>query len=143
MEIFVKIILLISWIAYAILDGMNDGYFYHYRNTSIKMKHENIHWVYFCKRFIIGALIIWIHSLYFSFLNTSIFGLSLILLFSFFHNGIYYTIRKKLSDKNLYPKGFWSSSTSSEALLELNNISRVFLAVTGAIGIISSFDIHI
>ena len=143
MEIYYKIILLISWIFYSLLNGMRDGYFYHYRNTSIKMKGENIHWLYSCERVIVGALIVWLHSLYFSSLNTSIFGLSLVLVFSFFHNGIYYELRKKLSDKNLYPKGFWSSSTSSEALLELNNVSRIFLAITGGMGIIISFQINI
>ena len=143
MEILYKIILLISWIIYAMLDGRRDGFFYHYRNTSIQGKGENIHWIYFCQRFIFGVLIAWLVYLNSLILSTIIYSNGLILLFSFFHNGMYYVTRRKLSNKNLYPKGWWSSSTSSEALLELNNVSRIFLAITGILGIIVSLNINI
>lgn len=138
-----KIILLICWIIYSCLDGKKDGFLYHYKNTSIQNRGGNIHWIYFCQRFIVGILIAWLIYLNNPLLNTIIFSMGLILLFSFFHNGFYYKTRKKLSNGNLYPKGWWSSSISSEALLELNNVSRIFLAIMGVIGIIMSFKINI
>lgn len=139
----IAIILIIFWIVYALLSGTNDGYYYHYRNTSIQLKDENIHWIYFCQRFILWSCMLLLHSLYFPILSTGVFSASLILIFSFFHNGIYYETRKRLSNYNLYPKGWFSSSTSSQATIELNNISRIFLAVVGLIGIIASFQINI
>lgn len=138
-----KIILLVTWIVYGLAEGFRDANYYHANNTSINSVKKDIHWIYFCQRFILGSLIAWLVYLNSSFLSTTIYSTGLILLFSFFHNGMYYVTRRKLSNKNLYPKGWWSSSTSSEALLELNNTSRIFLAITGALVIMASFQINI
>lgn len=139
----IKIILLTTWIVYALLEGKRDGYYYCYRNTSNQLKGENIHWIYFTDRFILMSLITWVHSWEYPILNTGIFALSLILLFSFFHNGKYYRTRKKLSHGEIYPKGWWDMSISSEALLNLTPVSRTWLAVTGLIGIIATCGLKI
>lgn len=139
----IGIVILFFWIVFALLQGLNDSYYYHYRMTSNQLKDENIHWVYFCQRFIVCTCIGLIHSMYFPILSTGIFLGSLILIFSFFHNGMYYQMRKKISHGNLYPKGWFSSSTTSQATIELNNVTRIFLAIVGIIGIIASFQINI
>jgi len=68
-----------------------------------------------------------------------VFAISLALLFSFFHNGVYFMTRNKL-DSKIYPKGFWDDSTSSTAKLDLNVKSRIILAVIGCIGIIAAIS---
>lgn len=118
-------------------------FFYHYRNTSTQLKDENIHWVYFIDRAFILSLISILHYYGFhSYLSTGVYSAGLALIFSFFHNGMYYKTRNKL-DNNIYTMGWKSNSTCSEATLEFEWNARVILAITGAIGIIASFTINL
>lgn len=137
----IAIVLIMMWIILALLNGVRDSFYYHYKMTSIQQKNENIHWVYFCERFITWSCIALLHSMFFEILSTGIYSGSLILIFSFFHNGIYYETRKRLSKADIYPKGWWSSSTTSTATIELNNISRIIMLITGVFGLIASFKI--
>lgn len=140
----IVIVTLIGWMIYALLEGKRDGYFYHYRNTSIQLKDENIHWVYFIDRAFMLSLISVLGYYYFhSYLITGIYSGGLALIFSFLHNGIYYQTRKKLSNGNLYSMGWRSSSTCSKATLEFGWNARVILAIIGALGIIISFTINL
>lgn len=132
----VKIILLVLWIIVALLEGTRDGFFFAYRMQS-KPDRFNMHWLFTSERTIVLVLIAWIYSRTYSFLDTGVFTFSLILLFSFLHNGMYYKIRHML-DKNIYPKGWWDSSTTSESMIEFSIVSRTFLAIVGSVGIITS-----
>lgn len=135
-----EIILTICWIISALVEGKRDANFYHNKMTSTNPDKQNIHWLFTVERFIIWALIIKIYSLHESILSTGIFSLSLVLIFSFFHNGMYYKIRHKL-DNNVYSKGWWSSSTTSEAFIELDLRARIFLVVVGFWGIVTAYII--
>lgn len=134
----IKIGLLILWIIVALLEGTRDGFFYAYRMNSAKQDKYNMHWLFTFQRLVIMILIAWIYSRSFSLLDTGVFVFSLILLFSFFHNGQYYWTRNFL-DKSIYPKKWFSNSTTSESMLEFSVVARVFLAFVGIIGIITSF----
>ena len=135
--------ILICWILYCCLEGRRDGYFYHYRNTTTELKNENIHWIYFVKRAFVLSLIAVVHVIaYDCYVSTALFVSGLSLVFSFFHNGMYYQTRKKLSDGKIYPLGWMSNSTSSQATLELKWKARVWLAVIGALAILTSFNIN-
>ena len=134
----IKLSLLILWMSTALLEGTRDGFFYYARNTSANPDNKNIHWIFALERLVIISLIGWIHILSYSILNTGVFVISLILIFSWFHNGIYYKTRNYL-DKNVYPKGWFDSSTTSESMLEFSVAGRMFMAITGFIGIIASF----
>lgn len=137
------IIILICWILYSCIEGTQDGYFYHYRNTTTELKNENIHWNYFLGRgFILSLISITHFLLYESYLSAGLYVTGLALLFSFFHNGAYYQTRKKLSDGKFYALGWMSNSTSSQATLELKWKARVWLAVIGALAILTSFNIN-
>lgn len=133
----IKIILIFVWILASVIEGLRDGFFYHFRNVSSAINKKNTHWIFVIERGIILSLIVWIHRMSNSFINTSVFTLALIMIFSFIHNGIYYKMRNYL-DKSIYPKGFWSSSVTSEATMEFNLVARVFLFITGLIGIYST-----
>lgn len=134
----INIILLLVWIATCLVEGVRDAHFFHNRMYSTNPDKQNMHWLFTMERFIIWSLITYIYSLHNSLFGTGIFSFSLILMFSFFHNGFYYVIRHKLDD-NVYPKGWFDSSTTSESFLEFNLISRIFMAVTGMFGIVASF----
>lgn len=134
----VKIILLLSWVIMGFLEGSRDGFFYHNRMNSTKPDNHNIHWLFSLERGIVLGLLCWLHAISNSALNTTIFGFSLILIFSFFHNGQYYKVRNYLDNK-VYPKGWFDSSIASESRLEFNAVSRTFMAIVGLIGVAATF----
>lgn len=133
----IKIVLLVLWIIVALLEGVRDGFFYHYLMNSAKTDKYNMHWLFTFERSVIMVLIVWIYLRSFSVLDTGVFVFSLILIFSFIHNGQYYWTRNFL-DNNIYPKKWFASSTTSEAMLEFSVVPRAFLAFVGIIGIITS-----
>lgn len=143
MELVFNFFLTICWIVASLTEGVRDGHFFHDRNTSNNPDKQNIHWLFTLERFIIWTLIVKAHWLtsasyyHSSILSTGIFSFSLILIFSFFHNSMYYHTRHKL-DKNVYPKGWLDTSTTSEAFIELDLRARVFLAAVGILGIITT-----
>lgn len=137
----VKIILLLSWVIIGFLEGARDGFFYHNRMNSTKPDNHNIHWLFSFERGIVLGLLCWLHALSYSMINTGVFAFSLILMFSFFHNGQYYMVRNFLDNK-VYPKGWWDSSTTSESFLEFSAVSRTFMAIVGAMGIVASFTFN-
>lgn len=134
----IKVILLLSWILIGLVEGKRDAHFFHYRTNSVKIDKHNMHWLFTMERGVVLSLICWIYALSNSVLNTEVFILSLVLMFSFTHNGQYYRVRNKL-DKNVYPKGWWDTSSTSESFLEFNSVSRTFMAIVGFIGITSTF----
>lgn len=54
------------------------------------------------------------------------------LLFSFFHNGAYYTMRNKLKP-NIYPKKWWDESNTTTAKFSFSPITRTLFAVAGVV----------
>lgn len=139
-QYLIKICFLCCWISYAILEGYRDSNFYHNRMTSNNPSPKNIHWVYFMQRLILGSIIYFGHNHVFSTLNSFVFCAGLILIFSYFHNGMYYLTRHELNN-NLYPKGWDSDSISSEATLEFSYKIRTGLLLVGSLGIFTSiFD---
>lgn len=136
----IELFLLQTWILVCLLEGKRDAFFYHNRKYSIKPDNKNIHWLFSVQRFIILSLIFCMYYILNSALSTGVFIFSLILIFSWIHNGVYYFTRHKL-DNSVYPKGWFDTSTTSEAKLEFNFISRTFMFITGIIGIVASYTI--
>lgn len=139
-QMIIKIVLLLSWVVVVFLEGKRDGFFFHNRNFATKPDGENIHWVFTIERAVVLGLIGSVHAFSNSALDTSVFVFSLILIFSWIHNGKYYKTRNKL-DKNVYPKGWFDSSTTSESFLEFNVVSRTFMAIAGLVGLVASFTL--
>lgn len=105
----------IIWILYACIDGFKDGFYWHFKNTSLKNYKFEIHPIFSLQRGIvllaIGTSLYYTIGIY-SLLST----LSMILMFSFFHNGMYYYIRNKL-DSNIYKLKWKDQSITSTAKL--------------------------
>lgn len=148
----ILIILSLTWIFFSALEGKRDASFYHANMTSSNPVKENIHWVFSVTRGIVWSLIIIItlyeypNQITFSDLwdllpslpiLSTVFAVSLTLIFSFVHNGMYYFTRNRI-DSNIYPKGFWDASVSSTATIELSAKTRTIMAVIGGLGVITT-----
>ena len=121
------IILTILWIIYTVLDAITQAYYYDSNPNT-----HNIHWLFVAQRgIVLGALSLHLPTDY-SLIEVGIFSVGLALIYSFFHNGTYYLTRHKLNNA-IYPKGFWSDSTSSTAIMEFNIKWRTAMAVVGFI----------
>ena len=89
------------WIAYSMIDGFREGFYWHYRNNSRRTCEFEINRIFSLQRSLVILLIsgFLVHILgWFSLIST----ISMIMLFSYFHNGTYYLTRNKLDDK-MYP----------------------------------------
>lgn len=134
-----KIIIVILWVIYAVLEGKRDGYFYHYRNTTRSPQNEDIHWLYMIERFIF-MFFAFIFMDQYNILSTLLFISGLAMIFSFFHNGAYY-LQRNLLDPHTYPDRWWSSSVSSKATLEFSLIPRLCLFTIGIVSILLSYHV--
>jgi hypothetical protein len=103
------------WIIYSVIDGMKDGFYWHFKSNSRRDSNFEIHPIFALQRglvlLIIGLLLSYSIGLY-----SIICILSMMLIFSFFHNGTYYYTRNKLDNK-IYPLRWKDESTTSTAKL--------------------------
>lgn len=111
--------LIILFIIFA-FDGLRDGYVYNIRDYNKKNTLDehvifNVHRFFYCLPFIF-------------LLNPFIVMVS-ILCFPFFHDGVYYYTRNKLSENRLYKLKFMdqSSTTTAKISLDWESRSRIFI----------------
>lgn len=103
----------IAWIIYSILEGLREGFYWNFKsNSKIDNKFE-IHPIFSIQR---GIVLVLIGLLLFNTIGwySILSVVSMMLVFSFFHNGTYYITRNKL-DNNLYKLGWRDQSTTSTA----------------------------
>lgn len=89
------------WITYSMMDGFREGFYWHYRNNSRRTCEFEINRIFSLQRSLVILLIagFLVHTLgWYSLIST----VSMVMLFSYFHNGTYYLTRNKLDDK-MYP----------------------------------------
>lgn len=140
-DFFIHTILLIIWVGYAMIEGRQEAHLYHYRNIVSPKKKKDLHWMPFVERGIFLILIGYCSYTEsgpnFPILKSGVFIASLVLIFSFFYDGVYYCMTHKL-DRTKYVKKWWASSDTSEAGLEFSCTARIVMAFTGMMGIIAS-----
>lgn len=101
MIIFILLLTNLIWIAYSMMDGFREGFYWHYRNNSRRTCEFEINRIFILQRFLVLSLVagLLVYSLgWYSLIST----LSMMMMFSYFHNGTYYLTRNKLDDK-MYP----------------------------------------
>lgn len=103
----------IVWILYSMIEGLREGFYWHFKSHSKKNCDFEIHPIFSLQR---AAVLSLIGILLYSFIGwqSIISVISMMLIFSFFHNGVYYYTRNKL-DETLYPKGWSDQSITSTA----------------------------
>lgn len=132
------LLLLVCWIIYCLTQARRDANFFHYKNLSPNPDKSNLHWLFAVERFVVLSLIFIIYYDGHSVINTTLFILGLALIFSFIHNGKYYTERNRL-DSSIYKERWWADSLTSTARLEFNIHTRTILFAIGIVSIMASF----
>lgn len=122
--LIIAIFIIYSWI-----EGRREGMYYHYKWRILTENKHDEHLMFSIQR----ALVILMFSVvgypvyeYWTFLSIP----SMILCFSFMHNGAYYEMRNKL-DSSVYREGWSSTSNSTTAKLSLNYSWRQALYIIG------------
>ena len=120
----------ILWLAYSILEGFREGFYWHYKNTSRSTENLEIHPFFASQRGIILILIcviLFFNIGWWSILNT----LGMALIFSFFHNGSYYHTRNKLDNKIYTLKWMDQSTTSTAKMTKIMTFKNrtIFMAI--------------
>ena len=127
--------ILVLWIAYACLSGVRDAY-----SFSRRVDHDNkilgldIHKYIAGMRLILITVVYCLLISYFSIYKSIVISLSLSLIHPLFHNGMYFEARKRRSNGEIYPDGFFTNKVKddSSAIINFNNVStRMLLFVFG------------
>lgn len=122
----------IVWIIFCLSEGVREGFYTHYENTSRKVCNFDLSPIFNIQRiiflFAISSYLLHVIGL------LSIFSIiSKSLMFSYFHNGTYYYSRNKLNER-IYIKG-WFDSDKVQRLYttKLPYITRTILMSIGFI----------
>jgi hypothetical protein len=135
------------WIAYSIFEGWREAHYWFHRTNSPyfeQVKNIDQHNLFVAQRgiplLLMGYIAMMLSG---SFIITGLVLLGNALLFSFFHNGMMYTVRNWISKKItpnhiVYPKRWLAQSSSSQAKLTflMGPTSRTIQAVIGIISYI-------
>ena len=121
------ILITLIFIVYTLLDAITQAFYYD-SNPDTK----DIHGLFLAQRAIVVLSLSFNLPSDYSYTHIGIFALALCLIYSFFHNGAYYFSRHTLNNK-IYPKGFFSNSETSTAIMEFSFILRAILAIVGFI----------
>lgn len=122
------------FILYALIEGFREGFYWFFKVNSKKKTEFEIHPIFAAQRGMV-ILLLATNVLLLTDLNSALINiLSNALLFSFFHNGIYYTTRNKL-DPNIYKLGWREQSTTSTAKMTkfFTYRNRTICAIIGAL----------
>ena len=124
------LILIISFL-WAHLEGKREAQYFHYKWSTpnpTKIKDEHLEFT------IQRSLYVIISSLLVGFIfwwwSSIILFVSLVLTFSFFHNGSYYKRRNELNE-NVYPYKWKDQSTTTTAKISFNYKQRLTLFILG------------
>jgi hypothetical protein len=111
------ILLFLIWICYILCEAYREGYYWHYKSFVVDNRKFNIHIIFTIQRFLMLTSLTFVKFEYFSVNNLDLllFFVSCCLIFSFIHNGMYYTIRNMLNN-NIYKKKWFDQSSTSTAL---------------------------
>jgi hypothetical protein len=139
MVLITLIIMNLIWVGYSLTEGIREGFYWHYENISKKVCDFDINPVFNLQRALVllisGGFMVQILGWY-SLLSL----LSMILMFSFFHNGTYYYTRNKLSGK-IYEKGWKDESRTFPPFTPLMTYNKRTLAM--GIGILAQVFIYL
>jgi len=141
------LITFLLWIGYSILEGFREGYYWHYKSRGEDGNRYEIHPVFSAQRGLVLAVMFMLvfittHKLFGLILMTSLlkagfFTFSLMLIFSFIHNGVYYTTRNVLNKKIYKLKWKDHSKTSTAKWTKfLTFRNRTIMFALGLIGIL-------
>lgn len=127
------LILTLVWILCSIIEAFIQGHYYDSIPVETK-KHINLHPFFVFTRSCLLGIMFYEVLMISHWVFSGLFIIIQMLIFSFFHNGTYYKTRNWLNSQ-IYPKGFWDSSETSRAVIELGLGMRITMAAIGFIGL--------
>lgn len=106
----------ILWVAYSLMEGAREA---RYFDANPKLPKINIYIFFIVQRLVVLGIII---------LATNwLLAVPLILMFPFFHDGMYYLMRNELNN-SVYPKRFWDNpSRTSTAVMDFHIVERILM----------------
>ena len=130
----------IVWIVYSLTEGIREGFYWHYENSCKRVCDFNVNPIFNLQRTLILLItsIVMVDKIGWYSLLSSI---CMILIFSFFHNGTYYHTRNKLSNGDLYPKGWCDESRTFPPFTPLIKYNKRTIAMV--IGVLSQVFIYL
>jgi len=121
------------WVIYSMIEGLREGFFWHFKANTKRDCQFELHPIFAFQRSIVLSLIglLLFNSIGLYSIPTI---LSMMLIFSFFHNGTYYVTRNKL-DNNIYKLGWIDQSTTSTAKMTkiMNYRNRTIFMIIGVL----------
>lgn len=113
----------IMWIVFSVLEGVREGLYF---DSNPRLLRFNVHVLFSLQRLTVLVIL----ALQYKWWLILILGNMLV--FPFFHDGMYYLTRHLLNRDN-YPKGFWDNpSKTSTAIMDFNLPSRIVLLLIGS-----------
>lgn len=127
-------IIIILWIVFALISGILEGILFHKKKANIIWCGQDIHVWFTLLRAIVALqlnLFVFLSTRDMRIVITT--GLSFIMIFPFFHDGMYYVTRELLK-KGTYPKTWLDSSwrDQTSALFSFDSKERIALLLVGA-----------
>ncbi len=126
----ILLFILLGFCLWSTLEGSRDGVLENSRAG--ELNRVNLHPLFTIERVLVGMLVWAYVNTFKGVYETSIYTISLGMVFSWFHNGAYYWTRRRLNPK-VYTKGWTDTSLTSKALIELNFAERTLIAAIGII----------
>lgn len=138
MEIADSLSLLAIFVVYSLIEGWREAQYFHFKVLANNIADYKEHSFFAVQRFcFICALACYFEGINHMPVLTAI--LSQMLMFSFLHNGMYYTQRDRLRP-GTYPNKWISQTTTSNATLNFNFPTRTIMFVAG-LGIYCAFNV--
>jgi hypothetical protein len=120
------VLCMVVWIAYSLFEGYREAYYYNNTYTSEVSEKRNMHPSFDAQRLLVMGLFI---SGNFCADGVMVL-LSMSLVFSFFHDGMYYATRNNINS-NMYIRRWMSNSSQSNASFEITFTGRLILLFLG------------
>jgi hypothetical protein len=115
----------IALLVFYVTKSVAEGYYFHAKSKTRIPAEKYQHWV-------LTAIRIPVWVLFYLATNSMLLTCSLVLIFPFIHDGLYYLTRNKLNPF-VYPEGFWDNPNpkTSNAVMDFNLIQRSLLCLSG------------
>lgn len=122
---------------YFYFEGKREAYYFHFKNK-VETNYLSEHKMFLTQRILVFLMATCLN--YFVINYYILYSLGLLLCFSFIHNGTYYYFRNKL-DPGIYHLQFKANSTTSNAVMEFDYETRLFMFMIGLTLIVLNYII--
>lgn len=123
-----KYILILIWIAFALVSGILEAFYFSKKQKHVELWDMNIHYWFTVVRIIVAYLIVMVILFQVGKLECLLFSIIMILIFPWFHDGMYYTTRE-LIKKGTYKLYWIDQSLETDAKYSYNFVIRTIALI--------------